>query len=538
MNFPQNTSFSPLALLCLVAFSYWSFVILPSNSPSSLMEEICDNALDDDEDGLVDLNDPDCECEVIEPVSLIPNPSFEEMNCCPEDRSQLDCATGWVQASEPTTDYLHTCGWMGWEDFPPPQPFPDGEGIMGFRDGRVRNGLDPEPGWKEYAGACLAQPMLAGVTYRFEFEVGFVSFASSPPIYITFFGTDDCDNIPFGQGDEFFGCPTNGPGWQELGKVHVSGGPGNKWVETFIEVTPETNISAIAIGPDCPNSTNPTSTYYFFDNLVLADEESFDYEISEITHPCDEDFLLEVPPNDELDYQWYLDGVALIGETESAISQMYGEGGYQVQVIDEEGFCRVTQFYNRQIPVTTTYISEAICNEDVYLFGLEQISMSGTYIDTFKTVDNCDSIVTLDLEVLGFINDTINARIFEGEQFEVGSNSYDQEGVYTANLVSSLGCDSLVLLDLSFYNVFIPNVFSPNFDGINDYFEIYGQDADFLETKLSVYDRWGALLYTGIEWDGNSRGNPVNPGVYIYIFQVTMSDGKERQFSGSVTVLR
>ena len=93
-----------------------------------LMEEICDNALDDDEDGLIDLNDPDCDCPVLEPVSAIPNPSFEDMNCCPQDISQLSCADTWIQASEATTDYLHTCGWMGWEELPPPLPFPDGEG--------------------------------------------------------------------------------------------------------------------------------------------------------------------------------------------------------------------------------------------------------------------------------------------------------------------------------------------------------------------------------------------------------------------------
>ena len=51
--------------------------------------EICDNGIDDDQDGLIDLNDDDCACTVIEPVSVIPNPSFEDMNCCPTERSQL-----------------------------------------------------------------------------------------------------------------------------------------------------------------------------------------------------------------------------------------------------------------------------------------------------------------------------------------------------------------------------------------------------------------------------------------------------------------
>ncbi len=40
------------------------------------MEEICDNAIDDDNDGLIDLNDSDCACEMVSLESIIPNPSF------------------------------------------------------------------------------------------------------------------------------------------------------------------------------------------------------------------------------------------------------------------------------------------------------------------------------------------------------------------------------------------------------------------------------------------------------------------------------
>ena len=195
----------------------------------------------------------DCDCEVAEPVSLIPNPSFEEINCCPENRSQLFCATDWIQASEPTTDLIHTCGWLGWDDFPPPMPFPDGDGIMGFRDGRVRNSTgEHDPFWKEYAGACLINPLLAGTTYRFQFDVGFVDSEKSPPIDISFFGTSSCDYLPFGVGDNTFGCPSNSPDWEKLEEVNVSsGGFDDSWVNAFIEITPQEDIYAIAIGPDC-----------------------------------------------------------------------------------------------------------------------------------------------------------------------------------------------------------------------------------------------------------------------------------------------
>ena len=55
-------------------------------------QEICNNAIDDDGDGFIDFNDEDCVCNALLPSSLIPNPSFEDMTCCPTQNEQLECA--------------------------------------------------------------------------------------------------------------------------------------------------------------------------------------------------------------------------------------------------------------------------------------------------------------------------------------------------------------------------------------------------------------------------------------------------------------
>lgn len=519
-------------LLCTVAITAWSYRPMPCAG----MEEICDNALDDDLDGLVDLNDPDCECAEAEVVSFIPNPSFEDLNCCPFDRSQLDCAEAWIQASEPTTDLIHLCNWLGWPDFPPPMPFPDGEGIMGFRDGRVINGR-LEPNWKEYAGACLVNPLQAGVSYRFQFDVGFVSPQRSPAINITFFGTPDCDNLPFGLGNQDFGCPTNGPGWFRLGARLVNGGAGNQWVNTFIEVTPTVDIAAIVIGPDCPAVQSPVSLYYFFDNLLLADLQAFELRPREVSHPCQADFALRYPYNTDGTFQWYKDGIALPGETEAQLDQLYGEGDYLVRVDDGQN-CRVSLVYDYRVPVINTLERVTICKDGAYAFGDQLLTAAGQYVDTFKSVDNCDSIVTLNLEVLGELSDTVDVRIFEGETYRYNNRSFRQAGAFPLALTSELGCDSLVLLRLDYYRVYIPNAFSPNDDGVNDQFRIYAEDGSIEQVDLSIYDRWGARLATGMEWDGRVAGEPVNPGVYVYMAKLTMDDGAERVLSGAVMVVK
>lgn len=81
---------------------------------AAFSQEICNNGIDDDSDGLIDLNDSDCNCTGGggTPSSLIPNPSFEQQDCCPSYFSELNCATSWIQASDATSDYMNTCDFV------------------------------------------------------------------------------------------------------------------------------------------------------------------------------------------------------------------------------------------------------------------------------------------------------------------------------------------------------------------------------------------------------------------------------------------
>jgi gliding motility-associated-like protein len=85
-------------------------------------------------------------------------------------------------------------------------------------------------------------------------------------------------------------------------------------------------------------------------------------------------------------------------------------------------------------------------------------------------------------------------------------------------------------------DLFIPNVFSPNGDGVNDYFMVnYTGDQAF---NLQVLDRWGVQLYSSNNktkgWDGNNAdGVAVTDGVYYYVLKAG-----DREFNGSITLVR
>ena len=294
------------------------------------------NAIDDDADGLIDLNDDDCNCPIIQPVSLIPNPSFEEQLCCPHNNGEMNCAKAWIQASSATSDYIHSCS-DNFQQWPLPQPIPDGNGLVG-----ILNGIPGElSNYKEYIGACLIEPLQEGVAYNFQFQMGFPIDRPTPPIDLTFFGTTDCNNLPFGEGIAQVGCPTNVEGWIELSKVNANNFSG--WQTMEVTIDPQHDIYAMAIGPPCAPvdlTDDLRIPYYFFDNLILDDQFSFDFQIQKNEFSCPLFGILEVPEMESFSYQWYRDGIAIVDETEPHLA-MPETGSYQVMIRNAEG-CQVT----------------------------------------------------------------------------------------------------------------------------------------------------------------------------------------------------
>jgi gliding motility-associated-like protein len=91
-------------------------------------------------------------------------------------------------------------------------------------------------------------------------------------------------------------------------------------------------------------------------------------------------------------------------------------------------------------------------------------------------------------------------------------------------------------------DIFIPTAFSPNNDQINDAFEAFPQ-AKFKVISLSIFDRWGELLFkssdTNTTWDGTFKGQNCTEGVYIYVVKyLNIKTLKEEIVSGDVTLMR
>ncbi|MEK7255784.1 MAG: gliding motility-associated C-terminal domain-containing protein, partial [Bacteroidota bacterium] len=319
-----------------------------------------------------------------------------------------------------------------------------------------------------------------------------------------------------------------------------------EWKLKEITVTPTVDIYAIAIGPNCVEVPAEVSLYYFFDNLVLAETKQFDYKITASAHTCSGNVNLDFPDRDTLQYQWYLDGVALPGETQHNLQSIQQEGNYQVRVLGPHS-CRISKPFEFKIPVYHGSTRQVICKDETYFFHQENLSQAGTYFDTLKNWQGCDSIVKLELELSAEMTDTVFAKIFESESWKVGSHDFSKPGEYDVTLTSWIGCDSLVHLILEKYGVYVPNAFSPNLDGINDVFTVFGGDDLEEIVRLKIFDRWGGLVFDASDlknegsfggWNGWRKGKPAMPGVYVYQAKIVLDDGKEREIMGEVTLMK
>ncbi|HFB99770.1 MAG TPA: T9SS type B sorting domain-containing protein, partial [Phaeodactylibacter sp.] len=121
---------------------------------------------------------------------------------------------------------------------------------------------------------------------------------------------------------------------------------------------------------------------------------------------------------------------------------------------------------------------------------------------------------------------------------------------YTVKVIDINGCvafDTITYWVKKDRHVYIPNAFTPNGDGINDFFVVYG-GKDVQEVKtFRVFDRWGELLLehknfppnmTDYGWDGKLDSKRMNENVFVFYVEVLFLDGWVERYAGEVVLHR
>ena len=132
-------------------------------------------------------------------------------------------------------------------------------------------------------------------------------------------------------------------------------------------------------------------------------------------------------------------------------------------------------------------------------------------------------------------------------------------GTYQLLVTDSLGCLYAAAIEVPVapgadpdclpYDLYIPNAFSPNDDGINDDFRLYVPPESNIQIvrSMHIFNRWGGLVFQQEDfeplssmplWNGSFKGKRMDAGVFVWQVILLLEDGEEVTLSGDVTLIR
>lgn len=230
------------------------------------------------------------------------------------------------------------------------------------------------------------------------------------------------------------------------------------------------------------------------------------------------------------------------------------------------------------VPLPSRVQNITLCKGQVYELNNKTYNTTGSFIDTLKIKNGCDSVIVTHIQVLDFnltlgndvtiqngdsiqLNPSINvAGVFSWQWIPSTGLSCSDCKTPTATPLSKRlyklivkedksGCtasDDIIVNVVPCEKLFIPNSFSPNDDSNNDVFTVYGSDCAKKIKNMRIYNRWGSLVYHienaklgNLEqgWNGEYKGKKLTTGVYIYVIDIEYGNGSSTVFSGDITLL-
>ena len=255
-----------------------------------------------------------------------------------------------------------------------------------------------------------------------------------------------------------------------------------------------------------------------------------------------------------------LDLGELIGEVVSIENSCEDASGVSVAYdIDEGAACIDITTFEEGIEEACIVVcdDQGIC--DTTFIQITVIQDLANLVPPIASTDNSSTNRNMAVDIAQLINDTINGRldtiiIMEQPQNGIVGINEDLTVKYTPNdgycdpnnpdvfsyiICNQIGCDSTeVFVTVYCDEIIIFNGFSPNNDGVNDYFKIQGIEA-FPNSQLLVFNRWGNEVYRAKgylnNWDGTWKSDKLLPdGTYFYVLE----DGEGKRYSGYIQIHR
>jgi gliding motility-associated-like protein len=277
---------------------------------------------------------------------------------------------------------------------------------------------------------------------------------------------------------------------------------------------------SITDGNGCITSGSVTLTEpdLFMIGFEVSEPDCFDQQLGSIT---------VLPSGGVAPYTYTIDGTTF---QTSPVFTGLDEGIYQITSLDAND-CSTSEIISIDVPLMV----------NVDLGENQSIDIGDTTM--------LEAIINLPF-------DSLSAVMWTGIDSIVCANCLTQivapiiTTAYTVSVTTADGCadrDSLTIFVNTDHKIYIPNIFSPNGDGINDVLKISADESVQEISSFSIFDRWGNLVF-GVEhkqvddaslfWDGKMKGEAMNPGVFTYRAVIVFVNGERRVVYGDITLIR
>ncbi len=525
-----------------------------------LAQEICDNAIDDDGDGLVDLNDSECSCSNI---------------------ISLSDATGYI-CRDNLQLYLED------PDIQSMQWYKDGIALVGENSSPLQlvefNGVEGEyKAWIEKSDGCYlteaydvniptheqylgVEKICKGDTVFF----GGFSITNAGFFQVNGFAVDGCDSITsltieivqptyanlFGEicdGEEFTlgDFTTTESGTHEIILENIDGCDSIITLELTEGNNIEENISAsicegefFHYGSFSTDQEGPHEL--FLENSLGCDTVvHISLDVNEIPEAY---YLISICDGDEYtDYGLNISEssiqeiqVEATGECDSLITidievsetiQVFQElhlcesdtiifkdleiteaGNFTTSVINQVGCDSIFSIMVTKGESTTALIERVLCHGEIFEFGDFSTSSSIEFDTSIVNDAGCDSIISFDIKFLEEIKEVEYQTICDGDVIEFGEYYYGEEGIFEISLLNQDGCDSIIQLNLSITeqptDFRVANICPGE---LFNYGTIYSEEEGIFQTIIEVENGCDSLITIDLVVNEIDEGIDIKP---------------------------
>lgn len=286
-----------------------------------------------------------------------------------------------------------------------------------------------------------------------------------------------------------------------------------------------TNIEDGNYGVTVTDINNCTAT----NNFIITQPDELLASVTTIDATCFESFDGEASltvNGGTLAYTYDWSNIVFSESTNSTLER----GDYTVTITDANG-CSLIQTFTIGSPPPNAVDARIIDGDASLFFG------DTTEIGAFNISANVPNN-----EIVSFVwteNSSLSCdTCAQSLAYPLFTSLYQ---VVMTDIRGCIATDTVtIFVDTEDKILYVPNAFSPDGDGINDVFYVYG--AGISGINFSVFNRWGEKVFQSnsqqLGWDGAYKGTIMYPGAFVYYVEATYLDGDKKTKKGSVTLIR